>query len=140
MAKTVQEQKPNKVIEILKKEYPFERILLGVLGVFVILLGVYLVDGKELISIKLTSWWIFNTDLKRTLFATFIILVGSFAFFMAVWAFFVPSFAEMKKVTWPSRSTIANHSARVFGFIIVLSLFFVVIDLGLVRLFKWIIG
>ena len=139
MAKTVQEHKPNKVIEILKREYPFERILLGVLGAFVLILGVYLVEG-EVLQIKLTSWWIFNSELKRTLFAIFIILVGTFAFFISVWAFFVPSFAEMKKVTWPNRNTILNHSARVFGFIIILSLFFVLIDFGLVELFKGLIG
>jgi len=139
MAKTVQEQKPNKVIEILRKEYPFERILLGILGAFVLILGVYLVEG-EVLTIRLTTWWIFNTEVKRTIFAIFIILVGTFAFLLSVWAFFVPSFAEMKKVTWPNRSTILNHSARVFGFIIILSLFFVVIDFGLIPLFQWLIG
>jgi preprotein translocase subunit SecE len=139
MAKTVQEQKPNKVIEILRKEYPFERILLGILGAFVLILGVYLVEGN-LLTIKLTSWWIFNSELKRTIFAVLIILVGTIAFFMSIWAFFVPSFAEMKKVTWPKRKTILNHSARVFGFIIFLSLFFIVIDLGLLPLFGILIG
>ena len=139
MAKTVQEHKPNKVIEILKREYPFERILLGVLGAFVLILGVYLVEG-EVLQIKLTSWWIFNSELKRTIFAVLIILVGTIAFFMSIWAFFVPSFAEMKKVTWPKRKTILNHSARVFGFIIFLSLFFIVIDLGLLPLFGILIG
>lgn len=139
MSKIVQEQKPNKVIEILRTEYPFERILLGILGAFVLILGVYLVEGETL-TIRLTSWWIFNSELKRTIFSIFIIVVGSFAFLMSIWAFFVPSFAEMKKVTWPKRNTILNHSARVFGFIIMLGLFFVVIDLGLVPLFKWLIG
>ena len=139
MAKTVQEQKPNKVIEILRKEYPFERILLGILGAFVLILGVYLVEG-EVLSIRLTSWWIFNSEIKRTIFAIFIILVGTFAFLLSVWAFFVPSVAEMKKVTWPNRSTILNHSARVFGFIIILSMFFVIIDYGLMPLFDWLIG
>ena len=139
MAKTAQAQKPNKVLEILRKEYPFERILLGVLGAFVLILGVYLVEG-QLLTIKLTSWWIFNTELKRTIFAIFIILVGTVAFIMSIWAFFVPSFAEMKKVTWPKRTIILNHSARVFGFIIFLMLFFVVIDLGLIPLFSWLIG
>ena len=128
-----------KLIEILRKEYPFERILLGVLGAFVLILGVYLIEG-QLLTIKLTSWWIFNTELKRTIFAIFIILVGTVAFIMSIWAFFVPSFAEMKKVTWPKRAIILNHSARVFGFILFLSLFFVVIDLGLLPLFSWLIG
>ena len=137
--KELQEQKPNRVIEILKTEYPFERILLGVLGAFVIVLGVYLLEGTVL-EIRLTSWWIFNTELKRTIFSIFIILIGSVAFFMAVWPFFVPSFAEMRKVSWPKRKMILNHSARVFGFIIIVALFFVLVDLGLQPFFSWING
>jgi len=135
--KELQEHKPNRVIEILKTEYPFERILLGVLGAFVLILGVYLVEGETL-TIRLTSWWIFNTELKRTIFSIFIIVIGVIAFLMAVWPFFVPSFAEMRKVSWPKRKTILNHSARVFGFIIFVALFFVLIDLGLVPFFAWI--
>ena len=33
--------------------------------------------------------------------------------------------SELKKVTWPNRNTILNHSARVFGFILILSFFFI---------------
>lgn len=136
--KELQEQKPNRVLEILRTEYPFERILLGVLGLLVLVLGVYLVEGQVL-TIKLTSWWIFNTEVKRTIFAIFIIVVGAIAFLMAIWPFFVPSFAEMRKVSWPKQKVILNHSARVFGFIIFVALFFVLIDLGLQPFFKWVI-
>lgn len=139
MAKNhVEEPKTNKIIEILKTEYPFERILLGVLGAFVLVLGVYLVEGTVL-TIRLTNWWIFNTELKRTIFAIFVILIGSGSLILALWPFFLPSLAEMKKVTWPNRSTILNHSARVFGFIIVLSVFFVLADLGLRPLFAYLV-
>lgn len=134
--KELQEQKPNRVLQILRTEYPFERILLGVLGVLVLILGVYLVEG-EVLSIRLTTWWIFNTALKRTIFSIFIILVGVVAFLMAVWPFFTPSIAEMRKVSWPKRKTILNHSARVFGFIIFLGLFFVLIDWPLSNFFDW---
>ena len=140
MAKNeMQEHKPNRVLEILRTEYPFERILLGVLGAFVIVLGVYLLEGTVL-EIKLTTWWIFDSELKRTIFSIFIIVIGSVAFLMSIWPFFVPSIAEMRKVSWPKRKTILNHSARVFGFIIFVALFFVLIDLGLQPFFVWING
>ncbi len=131
------ESKPNRVIEILKKEYPFERILLGVLGALVIILGVYLIEG-DVLQIRLTNWWIFNTDTKQLIFSIIVIVVGVVSFFMAIWPFFVPSFGEMKKVTWPNRKTILNHTARVFGFIILLSLFFLLLDWPLRKLFQWI--
>ena len=138
MAKKTPEIKTNKVIEILKTEYPFERVLLGLLGVLVLILGVYLIEGSVL-EIRYTDLWIFNTDTKILIFSIFVIIIGAVSFFMAVWPFFVPSIAEMKKVSWPKRNTITNHSARVFGFIILLSLFFVLIDFGLRPFFKWIV-
>ncbi|MCF7926339.1 MAG: preprotein translocase subunit SecE [Candidatus Izimaplasma sp.] len=137
MAKKFDELKPNKVLEILKKEYPFERVLLGFLGILVIVLGVYLLEGS-ILEIRYTDLWIFNTQLKITIFTIIVILIGTTALGMALWPFFQPSFKEMRKVTWPNRPTILNHSARVFGFIIFLSLCFVIFDFGLRPLFIWI--
>ncbi len=139
MAKKVEEVKKNKVIEILKKEYPFEKILLGVLGIIVLVLGVYLVEGTVL-EIKYTDLWIFNSPLKVTIFSIFVIIIGTVSFLLSVWPFFVPSIAEMKKVSWPNRETIINLSIRVFGFIILIGLFFVIIDFGLRPLFLWLTG
>ena len=134
-----EEIKKNKVIEILKKEYPFEKILLGVLGAIVLVLGIYLVEGTVL-EIRYTDFWIFNTDLKITIFSIFVIAVGAASFLLSVWPFFVPSVGEMKKVSWPNKVTISNHSARVFGFILLIGMFFVVIDFGLRPLFLWLNG
>ena len=137
MANKPEEQKTNKVMDILKTEYPFERVLLGVLGILVLILGVYLVEGS-ILEIRYTDLWIFNTATKITIFSIFVIAIGAVSFVMAIWPFFTPSFAEMKKVTWPTRNIILNHSARVFGFIIIISLFFVLADFGLRPLFDWI--
>lgn len=139
MAKKVEVVKKNKVIEILKKEYPFEKILLGLLGAIVLILGIYLVEGTVL-EIKFTDWWIFNSDLKITIFSIFVIIIGTASFLLSIWPFFVPSIGEMKKVSWPNKLTISNHSARVFGFIFVIGFFFVAIDFGLRPLFSWLNG
>lgn len=133
------EKKPSRVLEILRKEYPFERVLLGVLGILVVVLGVYILESQVL-TIRLTDWWIFNTDLKITIFSWIVIVIGAVSFVMAIWPFFVPSISELrKKVTWPNQKTILNHSARVFGFIIVLSLFFVLVDWPLREIFDWLL-
>ncbi|MCK5388630.1 MAG: preprotein translocase subunit SecE [Candidatus Izimaplasma sp.] len=139
MARKVQEVKKNKVLEILKKEYPFEKILLGLLGAIVLILGIYLVEGTVL-EIRFTDWWIFNSDLKIMIFSIFVIFIGTASFILSVWPFFVPSIGEMKKVSWPNKITISNHSARVFGFIFLIGMFFVAIDLGLRPLFDWLNG
>ena len=138
MAKNTEVVKKNKIIEILKKEYPVEKLLLGVLGAIVLILGVYLIEGTVL-TIKYTDLWIFDSSTKILIFSIFVVFIGAVAFIMAVYPFFVTSFAEMKKVSWPTKSIILNHSARVFGFILVIAFFFVVIDFGLNPLFKWIV-
>lgn len=130
------EAKPNKVIEILKTEYPIEKVLLGVLGLLVLVLGVYLVEGG-ILRIRYTEWWIFDKPLKVTIFSIFVILIGASSFLMAIWPFFVPSFSEMKKVSWPNKKTIANHSMRVFGFLIFLSLMFLAYDALFAPIFEY---
>ena len=137
MAKKVVEVKKNKIIEILQKEYPVEKLLLGVLGAIVLILGIYLIEGQVL-EIRYTDLWIFNSDTKILIFSIFVILIGASAFVMAVYPFFVPSYAEMKKVSWPTKNVIMNHSLRVFGFIFLIAFFFVLIDFGLNPLFEWI--
>ena len=138
MAKKTEEIKKNKVLEILKKEYPFEKILLGILGAIVLVLGIYLVEGT-ILEIKFTDWWIFDSALKITIFSIAVIVIGTLSFLLSIWPFFVPSIAEMKKVSWPNSVMIANHSARVFGFIFLIGFFFVLIDFGLIPLFDWLI-
>jgi preprotein translocase subunit SecE len=137
MAKKVEEIKKNKVLEILQKEYPIEKLLLGVLGAVVLILGVYLIEGQVL-EIRYTDLWIFNSSTKILIFSIFVVLIGAVAFVMAVYPFFVPSVAEMKKVSWPTKNVIVNHSLRVFGFILFVAFFFVLIDFGLRPLFNWI--
>ena len=137
MAKKVEEVKKNKIIEIMQKEYPVEKLLLGVLGAVVLILGIYLIEGRVL-EIRYTDLWIFNSATKILIFSIFVVLIGAVAFILAVYPFFVPSIAEMKKVSWPTRSVIANHSMRVFGFILLIAFFFVLIDFGLRPLFNWI--
>lgn len=137
MAKKAEEVKKNKIIEIIQKEYPVEKLLLGVLGAIVLILGVYLIEGKVL-EIRYTDLWIFNSSTKILIFSIFVVLIGATAFVMAVYPFFVPSVAEMRKVSWPTKNVIVNHSLRVFGFILFVAFFFVIIDFGLRPLFNWV--
>ncbi len=120
-------QKISKVMEILKKEYPFEGLLLGVLGIAVLVLGVYIFEG-EVLAIQLTHWWIFATSFRIGVFSVLVMLIGLTAILVSLAPFFVPGLKEMRRVTWPNRSLMSNQTARVFGFIILLSLMFILYD------------
>jgi len=136
MADRIKKEQKSKVMDILKKDYPFEKFLLGALGLFVLIMGVYLLQG-DIIRINNTDLWIFDNATKIKIFEIFVVVLGAVAFLLAVYPFFVPSISEMKKVSWPTGKIIANHSARVFGFIIFLSLTFMLYDFVFRPVFKY---
>lgn len=141
------EQKHSRVMEILRKEYAFENWLLAILSPVLILYGVYIVSGK-FGSVNLTAIlgnsdigiidFFFETDLKRILTGSFLILVGSLVIIYLAIPVLRPSIAEMKKVSWPTGKELATDSSRVFGFLIFLILVFMLYGFALDPLFKWI--
>lgn len=135
----VQQQDGSKVLRILRTEYKFEGIILGVLGLLVAVLGVYLIQG-DLLTIRWTDFVLFDAEWKIIVFGSIVTFIGLASFLMAVWPFFVPSWKERKKISWPKKDTVLNHSARVYGFIIFVVLFFVLVDWPLRELFAWLNG
>ncbi len=144
------EKKGSSILDVIRKDYPAERLLMGVLGVIVIVFGVYLVGGvadpdNAWLVIQNTDGifgFFFGTDTKILVFSWFIIFVGVVSFAMAVWPFLKPSLIEVlgknRKVTWPSGKVLQNHSARVYGFIFFLIGVFIMYELALVPFFTWI--
>ncbi len=137
--KDTKQDKVGKVLSILKKEYPFEGLLLGFLGALVLVLGVYIFEG-EVLEIRFTDLWIFNTPLKITIFSIIVMLVGAVALIMAVGPFFIPGLKEMNRVTWPNKPTIYNNFSRVLGFIVVLGAMFILYDAVFSPVFNFLYG
>jgi preprotein translocase subunit SecE len=137
--KDTKQDKIGKVLTILKKEYPFEGLLLGLLGVLVLVLGVYIFEGERL-TIRFTDLWIFDSPLKITIFSIIVMLVGAVALIMAVGPFFIPGLKEMNRVTWPNKPTIYNNFARVMGFIVVLGAMFILYDAVFRPIFDFLYG
>lgn len=139
MAEKNVEKKTSKVIQVLKTEYPFEGILLGFLGLLVLILGVYIFESR-VITIRFTDLFIFATELRIKIFASLVMIVGTGALLMAFAPFIIPGLKEMRRVSWPTRKTMVNHSMRVFGFIIFLGIIFILYDGALRPLFTLIKG
>lgn len=136
-----QEQKGNRVLQILTTEYPIDRVLVVIMGLLVTVVGYYLVSGDPYLQITNTdAWWsswIFGTDTGILIFSIFILIMGVGALGLGLYPYFKPSFKEMRKVTWPSGSVIRNHSLRVFGFILFLVAAFIIFGAALNPLFDW---
>ncbi len=50
------------------------------------------------------------------------------AFINSIKTYFIESYAEMKKVTWPTKQQTMNYSLLVLGLSVGLALFFAVLD------------
>jgi preprotein translocase SecE subunit len=153
--KPVQTQKPvqtpdekhSRIMEILKKEYAFENWLLAILSPVLILYGVYIILGKfgstDLTAALGSSGYafidfFFETDLKRILTGTFLILVGTLVIVFLAIPIMRPSITEMKKSSWPTGKELAGDSGRVFAFLLFLMFVFTLYGFALDPLFKWI--
>ena len=132
------ETKTSRVIQILKTEYPFEGILLGFLGIVVLVLGVYIFEGQVL-AIRWTDLFLFETELRIRIFAVAIMIIGIGAIYLAFAPFLLPGLKEMGRVSWPDSKTLGNHAARVFGFMIFLGLMFVLYDMVFRPIFDWLV-
>lgn len=51
--------------------------------------------------------------------------------FKSMFSFFTESWSELKKVRWPSRKELTNYTWIVLGTIIVVALYFWVLDIGI---------
>ncbi|MFP4078662.1 MAG: preprotein translocase subunit SecE [Candidatus Izemoplasmataceae bacterium] len=137
--KKTPQDKVGKVLNVLKKEYPFEGLLLGFLGALVLVLGVYIFEG-DILEIQYTDLWVFDSSLKITIFSVIVMIVGAIALLVSIGPFFLPGLKEMNRVSWPNKPTTYNSLARVFGFIIVLGTMFILYDLVFRPLFDFLYG
>ena len=145
------EEKHSKVMEILKKEYAFENWLLAILSPVLILFGVYIVIGKfgsmtptlrELLGNSGVGFidFFFKTALRQILTGSFLILIGVLVVVYLAIPIMRPSFAELKKVSWPSAGTLARNTTRVFAFLVFLMVVFTLFGMFLEPMFKWLFG
>lgn len=59
--------------------------------------------------------------------------------FGSTFSFFTDSFAELKKVRWPSRKELTSYSLVVFFTIIAVTIYFWVLDIGISALVELIV-
>ncbi|BCG61215.1 preprotein translocase subunit SecE [Paenibacillus sp. URB8-2] len=51
--------------------------------------------------------------------------------FKSLFSFFTESWTELKKVRWPNRKELTNYTMIVLGTIVVVALYFWVLDIGI---------
>ncbi len=126
------ETKKRSVMDFIMEDGPITNALLAILGVAFLIIGLYMVGDQYFqIPVSSNTWipFITSTQTGVTILKWSMLGIGVVIFIYSMIPYFSPSRHELKKVTWPNASVMQNHSLRVFGFIILLSLAFVVFTL-----------
>lgn len=121
--KNSNEIKPSKIKEILTTEYKWETYLLGVLSLVAIALG--LLIFSDVLTVNEGTPVIGNFP---ELFAWIITIVGAVGFILFAIPLFKPAFPELKKLSFPTFKVFVANATRVFIFIIVIALMFMLYE------------
>ena len=62
---------------------------------------------------------------------------GGLATMANVGVFFKNVMSEMRKVSWPKRKELTRYTVIVLSTVIVMAIFFAIVDLGISELFRW---
>ena len=121
--KNSNEIKTSKIHEILTTEYKWETYLLGVLSTIALAVG--LLIFTDVITVKEDTVVIGNYP---DLFAWIMTIVGSIGIILFAIPLFKPALPEFKKLSFPTFKVFLANSTRVFIFIIVLALVFLLYE------------
>ncbi len=117
------ELKQSKLMEIISKEYKWETYLLGFLSIVAIALG--LLIFADVLTVNADTPVIGNIP---NLFAWIITIVGVIGLILFAIPIFKPAVPELKKLSWPTWRVFVANTTRVFIFLIVMSLMFLLFE------------
>lgn len=128
------EQK-SKLMEILRKDYRWENYLFFTIALVVLLLGVLILNNTLIINEDA-----FLIGPIADIFAWLMVAFGGLALIYAVYPFFKPAFPEIKRVSWLKGKKYFGNVIRVFIFIIILALLFLLFDMFITAVLAKIMG
>jgi len=113
----------SKIVEILTTEYKWETYLLGFLSLVAIALGLLIFEG--VLTVSEETPLIGNYP---KLFAWIITIVGAIGLVLFAIPLFKPAYPELKKLSFPTIRVFVANATRVFIFIIVIALVFMLYE------------
>ncbi len=118
------EEKKNRLAEAFNKEYKYEGLVLLALALVALIFGTVLLRNPDLIPDGS-----FLAIGKKILFPVILVVLGVLSVILAVWPYYKPSVAEVRRVTWPTKKTMLSNCFSVFMYTIIIAVFFFVVDL-----------
>lgn len=113
----------SRILEYLKTEHKWENYLFLFVSIVTLLLGVLMLTGALVVK---EDFPLIGKYPK--VFAWILIVVAGIGVVYALYPFFKPAFPEFKKITWLSWIKFLGNAIRVFLFLIIFTLLFLLYD------------
>lgn len=97
-------------------------IIWGVVGIILLVFTIMLLRGDYTVRVDIFG------NYTELILKIGLVLVTIASFLFAFWDFIIPAVKETKKISWPNGEQMKDFSIRVFSFIIVLSVYFFLLD------------
>ena len=109
----------SRIMEYLRTEHQWENYLFLIVSVVTLVLGFLIVDGTLVIK---ESFPLIGKHPK--IFSWSLVIISFFGLIYALYPFFKPAFPEFKKINWLPWEKFLGNTIRVFLFLIIFTLLF----------------
>lgn len=133
--KEKQKEKKSRIWEIITKDYKWQSYLFVVVALMTLILGILILTN--VLTVK-ASFPILGS--YPTVFAGILVAFSGLSLIYALYPFFKPAWPELKKVTWPTRKSFLADTLRVFTFLIIFALLFVLYDFFITEIWALIVS
>lgn len=133
--KEKQKEKKSRIWEIITKDYKWQSYLFVVVALMTLILGILILTN--VLTVK-ASFPILGSH--PTVFAGILVAFSGISLIYALYPFFKPAWPELKKVTWPTRKSFLSDAVRVFMFLIIFALLFVLYDFFITEIWTLIVS
>lgn len=117
------EEQRSRILEYLKEEHKWENYVLLFLSLFALVLGCLILNNTLTVN---ETFPIIGNFPKA--FAITLVVLAALALLLSLYPFFKPAFPEFKKIKWPRAKVFLADTVRVFTFLIILVLLFLLYD------------
>jgi preprotein translocase subunit SecE len=121
--KVKDEDKKSRILEILQTDYKWETYLFIALSIIVTVIGVLLLTGTLTISSQAPVIGSFPK-----VFSILLVVFGGLGLVYGLFPFAQYAWPELKKVTWPTKKVFIGNTIKVFTFLIIFTLVYLMYD------------
>jgi preprotein translocase SecE subunit len=118
-----EDNKPSRILEYLKTEHKWENYVFLTVSVIVLMLGVLILTGVLVVR---NDFPVIGQN--ATAYGWVLVVVASLGTLYALFPFYKPCFPEFKKISWLKGMKFVGDIVRVFLFIIIFTLLFLLYD------------